>query len=119
MHAEPPLFHRDIRWPNVIRDAHNPEKWFLIDWDDAAAAPTRGVTHLRPDTHSPRVFLDHHGAEVDLWGVGKLIVEAGRFVPGISADDILFGGSLMSDDDMTAEKALHILNNADMFSFCQ
>ena len=26
--------------------------------------------------HSPRVFIDNHGAEVDIWGVGNLILES-------------------------------------------
>ncbi len=60
-----PLFHRDIRWPNIIRNAHNPTKWFLIniDWEDAAWAPTQAVTYtqLDPISHCPTVFEDGHG----------------------------------------------------------
>ena len=37
MHTELQLFHRDIRWPNFIRNTTNPDKWFLIDWEDAPA----------------------------------------------------------------------------------
>ena len=29
--------------------------------------------HLDPATHSQRTFVDGHGAEVDMWGVGFLI----------------------------------------------
>ena len=70
-HTEAPLFHRDIRWPNVIKSLHDPEKWFIIDWEDAASPPTKAPRHFSRSTHSPRVFEDGHGAEVDMWGVGE------------------------------------------------
>ena len=28
-------------------------------------------------THSPRVFIDEHGEEVDIWAVGELIFTSG------------------------------------------
>ena len=64
MHADPALFHRDIRWPNVLRSTQN-RSWFLIDFDDASMAPTFAATHLSRDNHHPGVFQDGHGAEVD------------------------------------------------------
>jgi hypothetical protein len=89
MHTPPsPLFHRDIRWPNIIRNAQDAEKWFLIDWDDASQVPTHAATHLNHKSHSPNVFVDNHGKEVDLWGVGKLVVDSSRFVPGIEAGEV-------------------------------
>jgi hypothetical protein len=45
--------------------------WFLIDWCDASMTPTLAATHLKAAEHSPRVRQDNHGAEVDIWGVGK------------------------------------------------
>jgi len=107
MHAAPEIvFHRDIRWPNIIRDAHDPLKWFLIDWDDAEQPPTRATKHLSPDSHSPNVFKDGHGAEVDIWGVGRLILDAGSFATGISQDFIQTGKGIMENEEMTAEQAL-------------
>jgi hypothetical protein len=79
MHAEPePIFHRDIRWPNVMRCANDPRKWFLIDWDDAATRPTLAAKHLDKQCHSPAVLKDNHGPEVDIWGVGMLIIHSSR-----------------------------------------
>jgi len=73
-HDEPsPLFHRDIRWNNVLRQIEDPNKWFLIDWEDSSLAPTKAAPLLNEDTHSPDVFQDNHGAEVDIWSVGFLI----------------------------------------------
>ncbi|THU76902.1 hypothetical protein K435DRAFT_878587 [Dendrothele bispora CBS 962.96] len=73
----PTLLHRDIRWPNVIRSKDDRSKWFLIDWEDAAKAPTKALPHFASHSHSPRVFQDGHGGEVDIWGVGHLITESG------------------------------------------
>jgi hypothetical protein len=74
MHTKPNLiYHRDIRWPNIIKSATNPSRWFLIDWDDASTTPTLAADHLNPRSHHEAVFRDGHGAEVDVWAVGKLI----------------------------------------------
>jgi len=70
MHAEPPVFHRDIREPNIIR-SFDGDKWFLIDWTDASTCPTRAVQDFDRHEHSPRVFEDNHGHEVDIWGVAR------------------------------------------------
>ena len=79
MHDGPkPLFRRDIRWPNVILPSNDCSKWFLIDWDDAAMPPTHAAKH--PESHPAAVFQDNHGAEVDIWGVGKLILYAREFL---------------------------------------
>jgi hypothetical protein len=84
MHAEPePIFHRDIRWPNVMRCANDPRKWFLIDWEDAATVPTLAAKHLDKRFHPPAVFKDNHGPEVDLWGIGLLIIESSGSFPGL------------------------------------
>ena len=68
-----PFYHRDIRWNNVIRRIDDPTKWFLIDWEDAACSPTKAQNDFRRSSHSPAIFQDCHGAEVDIWGVGHLI----------------------------------------------
>ncbi len=85
-----PLFHRDIRWPNIIRNAHNPTKWFLIniDWEDAAWAPTQAVTYtqLDPISHCPTVFEDGHAGEVDIWAVGRLSMDMSSLIVGVSTD---------------------------------
>lgn len=71
-----PLFHRDISWPNIVRRLDDPHELFLIDWEDAAAPPTKAQRHLAAENHSPCIFIDGHGAEVDLWGVGQLIIQS-------------------------------------------
>ncbi|KLO08028.1 hypothetical protein SCHPADRAFT_944775 [Schizopora paradoxa] len=74
LHADPdPLYHRDIRWANVIQDAHVPTKWFLIDWDEASSSPTLAAPDLDPASHCPKVFEDGHAGEVDVWAVGMLL----------------------------------------------
>ena len=65
-----PVYHRDIRAPNIIRRS-NGQRWFLIDWSNASTAPTRAVEHFTESGHSPRVRQDNHGPEVDIWGIGK------------------------------------------------
>jgi hypothetical protein len=59
-----------------MRSITDQKKWFLMDWEDAAIAPTKAAPELRPEIHAPQVFQDGHGAEVDIWGVGKLISTA-------------------------------------------
>jgi hypothetical protein len=68
-----PIYHRDIRWPNVIRRIQDHSKWLLIDWEDASLPPTEAQPSFSRSTHSPAVFEDGHGADVDIWGVGYLI----------------------------------------------
>ena len=63
LHEEPQVFHRDIRWPNIIQA---PERLFLIDWEDAAVPPTIAPSNFDRETHSPKGFIDDHGAEVDV-----------------------------------------------------
>jgi len=75
MHMSPdPVYHRDIREPNIIK-RFDGQGWFLIDWSDASTAPTCGVTHLKKSEHSPLVRQDNHGAEVDIWGIAKYMEE--------------------------------------------
>lgn len=108
MHANPnPLFHRDIRWPNIILSPNNHSKWFLIDWDDAAIAPTRAAKHLYAKSHSPACHQNNHGAEVDIWGVGKLILDARYFIfkPAISDNLVTIGTQMVDGLIITAKDA--------------
>ena len=74
MHSDPPVYHRDIRVPNIMKNFDSDE-WFLIDFTDASTFPTRGVTHMKEHEHSPRVREDNHGADVDIWGIGRYMEE--------------------------------------------
>ena len=66
MHSKPnPIYHRDIQFKNLLKK-HDSDKWFLIDWGDATTIPTYAAPHLSKDSHSPNVFHDNHGAEVDI-----------------------------------------------------
>jgi hypothetical protein len=107
MHADPdPVFHRDIRWQNVIRMVHEPRKWFLIDWEDASMLPTHAAKHLKKREHSPRVLADGHGSEVDIWAVGKLFLDASTFASPLSAAMVSIGKRMREDELMSAKQAL-------------
>jgi hypothetical protein len=99
------LFHRDIRWANVIRNADDPSSWFLIDWEDAAGRNNVAASHLHPDAHCPQVFVDNHGGEVDVWGVGLLIKESRSSALDVSAE-LLKLGKWMQDTLPTSQEAL-------------
>ncbi|KAF8317535.1 uncharacterized protein EI90DRAFT_3085067 [Cantharellus anzutake] len=103
-HAVPPVFHRDIRWPNVMKSLTDPKQWFLIDWEDAAIPPTKAAPNLDSETHAPQVFKDGHGAEVDLWGVGNLITRAG--VPGLPENLRSLGWKFVEGSVLSAEQGL-------------
>ena len=106
MHAHPdPAFHR-IHWPTIIRDAHNPRKWFLVDWDGSSTSPTKAAIHLNARSHSPAVFKDNHGAEVDIWAVGKLIVDAVTFTSDIPAALVEVGKRMIEGWVTTATQGL-------------
>jgi hypothetical protein len=107
MHAHPdPVFHRDIRWPNIIRDASNPRKWFLVDWDDSSTCPTTAVMTLDRRSHSPAIFKDNHGPEVDIWAVGKLLVDGVTFVSDIPPELVLVGERMVKGEVTTAAQGL-------------
>ncbi|KAF8330078.1 uncharacterized protein EI90DRAFT_3061505 [Cantharellus anzutake] len=103
-HTEPQVFHRDIRWPNVMRSLTNSKQWFLIDWEDAAIPPTKAAPNLDSGTHAPQVFEDGHGAEVDLWSVGILITRAG--VSGLPENLRSLGRKMVEGSVLSAEQAL-------------
>ncbi|CAG8700430.1 14701_t:CDS:2, partial [Ambispora leptoticha] len=115
MHGgDDPIFHQDIRWPNIIRlpgASNEPSKWILIDWDEADGPPTQPATHLATENHAPEVFQkDHHG-EVDIWSVGELITAASKWIFGLSSNLIEFGKELQSDNRPTAQNALEKLKS--------
>jgi hypothetical protein len=68
MHSEPSsVYHLDLRYPNVLKK-YDRDDWFLIDWSDANTSPTCAVTRMSKLEQLPRVRVDNHGAEVDIWG---------------------------------------------------
>ena len=102
------LYHRDIRWNNVLRKIEDPARWFLIDWEDSSVAPTKAAPLLKNETHSPDVFKDNHGAEVDIWGIGFLILSCRSLI--ISDDLKKFGRELRnSSHNLSAEDVLERL----------
>ena len=58
-----------------MRSLDDPLEWFIIDWEDAVLAPGKAEPHFKQSTHSPHVFIEGHGTEVDVWGVGGLIID--------------------------------------------
>jgi hypothetical protein len=98
-----------------MRSATDPGEWFLIDFDDASTVPTRAVQHMDRETHSPRVFLDGHRGEVDIWGVGKLITVSAHEAPGVSAAMKALGDRLLSDEPPTAEESIALVRR---FTIC-
>jgi len=84
-------------------------KWFLIDWEDASTAPTSAAPHLQRETHAPRVFYDGHGAEVDIWGVGKLIMM--NPISGLPQSLLDLGMKMVDGDIITAEEGLEELKS--------
>jgi hypothetical protein len=109
MHNGPtPIFHRDIRWPNVVQCADDSSKWFLVDWEDAASPPTTPAPHLDRQCHSPAVYQENHGPEIDIWSVGMLINEIPRSILGLSPGLRVLADALQSNSK-TATQALENL----------
>jgi len=78
-----PLFHRDIRGPNIVQHADDPSRWFLILGSAAI--------HLNQNYHAPSVFRDGHAGEVDVWAVGMVIVKASRHLLGFPSNIVAVG----------------------------
>ncbi|KAF8344478.1 hypothetical protein F5887DRAFT_1075528 [Amanita rubescens] len=110
-HADPPVFHRDIRWPNIMQSREDSSKWFLIDWEDASFAPTKAAPHLSQREHSPKVYEDNHGADVDIWAVGRLIFTARVQVPALRD----LGLMMMERRVLNAEQGLREIYNLPPF----
>ncbi|KAM6493366.1 hypothetical protein JOM56_011500 [Amanita muscaria] len=84
-------------------EVNDPQRWIIIDWEDAAVPPTKAASHFNRSTHSPRVFEDGHGAEVDMWSVGELIVKCGAL--DVSSELVELG-RWMQDAGPSASEAL-------------
>ena len=82
-------------------------KWFVIDWEDASFAPTKGAPHLSQNEHSPNVYKDNHGADVDIWAVGRLIFTARLRVEALT--DV--GRTMMAGHILNAEQGLEEIRN--------
>ena len=104
LHDGDPIYHRDIRWQNVTRSITNSSWWFVIDIDDSSERPTKAAPTLRADIHSPHVFKDGHGAEVDIEGVGNLIMTAD--VGGLPGDLLSLGQRLLDGSISSASQGL-------------
>ena len=87
-----------------MQNMSDPEKWFLIDWEDASTAPTVADPRLDRRTHAPRVFEDGHGAEVDIWGVGKLITTA--HISDLPEKLLSLGQRMVDGSVLSAERGL-------------
>jgi hypothetical protein len=106
------VFHRDIRWQNIMQSREDSSKWFLIDWEDASFAPTKGAPHLSQNEHSRNVYKDNHGADVDIWAVGRLIFTAQLQVPALRD----FGQMMMMEGHvLNAEQGLREIRNLPPF----
>ncbi|KAJ7228257.1 hypothetical protein GGX14DRAFT_692378 [Mycena pura] len=105
LHKPPAFIHRDLRWPNVMRSFKDRREWFVIDWSDAVQTPAKAALKrdFDPSNHCPRIYMDDHGTEVDLWSVGWLIPTSR--VREISPWLIEFGNSLR-ETTVTATEAL-------------
>ena len=74
------ITHRDIRLPNIVKDATD-GKFKLIDWDDSVKGiqnlDNAEVAHLDESSHAPEMFVEggRHDSSVDLWSIGHLIEE--------------------------------------------
>ncbi|RHZ82138.1 hypothetical protein Glove_114g70 [Diversispora epigaea] len=107
--GDKPIFHQDIRWANIIRLPGEPSessKWILIDWDEAEGPLTRPAIHLAKENHAPEVFQENHYGEVDMWGVGRLITEASKWIIDISPKIIEFGREMQNYNRPNARDAL-------------
>jgi hypothetical protein len=80
------------------------KKWFIIDWDDASSAPTIDRPDFDRRSHSPAVFTDGHRAQVDIWGVGELILTSEAL--DVSEELRGLGRRMKQDESMNEQKAL-------------
>jgi len=105
-----PIYHCDIRWDNVIREIDDKSKWLLIDWEDAAVPPTKARPTFTESNHSPAIFSDGHGTEVDIWAIGHLI-ETSEAID-ISPDLKKLGERICQESELlSAEEVLELVNN--------
>jgi len=85
-------------------------KWFLIDWEDAAVPPTKARPMFSKSDHSPAIFSDGHGAEVDIWAIGYLIKTCRAI--DMSPDLKKPGERICQESEsLSAEEVLVLVNN--------
>lgn len=109
------MYHRDIRWDNVIRRIEDHSKWFLIDWEDAASPPTTAQLSFATSSHSPAIFENGHGADVDIWGVGHLIKTCGAF--DVPMELRALGDRFCNESQsLSAEVALELVNSTQTYT---
>ena len=68
--------------------------------------PTHAAKHLTKGEHSPRVFSDGHGPEVDIWAICNLFPDASTFGFPLSAATVALGKRMREDETMSAQQAL-------------
>jgi len=105
MHSDPPIYHRDIRPSNILKQ-YNDDTWFLIDWSDSATPPTLPAS-LSDHNHSPRIHDANHGAEVDIWAVGYCLTVLARQSRVHDAPAVKrIGMQWQEEETLTADAAL-------------
>jgi hypothetical protein len=79
--------HRDVRWPNVLRDANN--DWLLSDFELAATAGTpisdqyRASDHFAPEVRRGEPVVP----SADIWQVGMLVLKWGQVLASRELSD--------------------------------
>ncbi|KAF8878908.1 hypothetical protein CPB84DRAFT_1793794 [Gymnopilus junonius] len=95
-----PLYHRDIRWQNIIR---------RID-DSSQCPPTKAQPTFSSSNHSPDIFRDGHGTEVDIWSIGHLIRTS--TAAGIPIEFRVLGQRICEEaSTLTASRVLDLVNS--------
>ena len=106
-----PLYHRDIRWENIVRRMDDESKWFLIDWEDATTPPTFAQPSFAKETHSPDIFRDGHGQEVDIWAIGYLIQAC--TIAALSIEIMKLGARIREESHkLSAQEVLVLLKSS-------
>ena len=67
------FMHRDIRWPNVVKDLTKENVWRFLDFDDMVLSLCSNPSALDPSSHAPEMKLGIHEVKVDIWGIGFLL----------------------------------------------
>ena len=85
-------------------------KWFLIDWEEATTPPTFAQLLFMKENHSPDIFRDGHGQEVDIWAIGYLI-EASALA-GLSIELMRLGARICKESHkLSAQEVLVLLKS--------
>ena len=90
--------------PDTLDDKSS--KWIVIDWEDADGYQNNSADHLTTEEHAPETFQQNHSGRSC---VGKLIIDASKWILGLSQRIIKFGNNLQSnnsDKRPSAKKAL-------------